>query len=130
MERLRDLFFVDVRAVRVGRVDEVDAQLDGAPQHVQRVLAVQRPAPDARPAQTHRAEAEPVDGQVAADGDRGCAHGEAFTTTTLPSASSRTMHPTSGCDPSHPASNAAATLTPRAMRPSKDRVLNATGLAP
>ena len=36
MQRLRDQLLADVRAVGVGGVDEVDAELDRAPQHGER----------------------------------------------------------------------------------------------
>ncbi len=64
VERLRDQLFADMRPVRVGRVDQVHAQLDRPPQHAQRVLAVGRVAPDPVADDPHRAEAEPVHGHV------------------------------------------------------------------
>ena len=56
--------------VGVGGVDEVDAELDRAAQDRLRLVAVGGRAPDAGAGDPHRAEAEAVDGQVAADTDR------------------------------------------------------------
>ncbi len=66
MEGLGDELLGDLRAVGVGGVDEVDAQLDGAAQHAPRLLLVVRRPPDAFAGQPHRAEAHAVDLQVAA----------------------------------------------------------------
>ena len=54
--------------VGVGGVDEGDAELDGAAQHADALVAVGRRAPDARAGELHGAVAEAVDGQVAAQG--------------------------------------------------------------
>jgi len=56
VQRLCDLLFVDVRAVRVGSVDKLQAQLERAAQHAQRILAIGRPSPNARAAEAHSAE--------------------------------------------------------------------------
>ena len=48
VQRLGDELLGDVRAVAVGGVDEVDAELDGAAQHGDRGVVVGRRAPDAR----------------------------------------------------------------------------------
>ena len=70
VQRSRDELLGDVRAVAVGRVDEVDAELDRAPQHRDRGVVVARRAPDALAGDPHRAEAEAVDLEVAADRER------------------------------------------------------------
>ena len=57
----------DLGAVGVGGVDEIDAQLDRAAQDGDRLAVVGRLAPDAVAGDLHRAEAEPVDGKIAAD---------------------------------------------------------------
>ena len=67
MQRLADQILADVRAVRVRGVDQVDAELDRAPQDGERLLAVGRLAPDAGAGDLHRPEAEPMHGQIAAD---------------------------------------------------------------
>src|SRR5207247_7981092 len=55
-----------LRAVRVGGIDQVDPELDGTAQHDDRFADVGWFAPDPLPGEPHRAEAEAVDGQVAA----------------------------------------------------------------
>ena len=73
MQRLANDVLGDVGAVGVGGVDEVHAQFDGAAQHPDAFVAVGGRAPHALAGQAHCAEAEPVDGQVAAEGERaGC----------------------------------------------------------
>ena len=54
-----------IRSVRVGRVDEIDAQLDGAPQDAQGEIAIPRGSPHAAPRKLHRPETEPVHRQRA-----------------------------------------------------------------
>ena len=70
MQRLADQFLGDVRAVGVGGVDEVDAELDGAAQHADAFVVVVRRAPDTLAGQAHGAESEAVDREVAADAER------------------------------------------------------------
>ncbi len=70
VQRLGDEDLAHLRAIRVGGVDEVDAQLDGAAQHRLRGFAVGRVAPDPPSCDAHRAVAEAVDGEVTADRDR------------------------------------------------------------
>ena len=48
MQRLGDQLLADVRTVRVGGVDEVDAELDGPAEHRLGLVAVAGLAPDAR----------------------------------------------------------------------------------
>ena len=69
-ERLGDERLADIRTVGVGGVDEVHAALDRAPEHRLRGVPVRGLAPDPCPGDAHRAEAEPVDGEVTADIDR------------------------------------------------------------
>ncbi len=61
MQRLADDVLGYVGTVRVGGVDEVDAELDSAAQHPHGFAAVGGRAPDALAGQAHCAEAEPVD---------------------------------------------------------------------
>ena len=67
MQRLADQPLRHVRAVAVGGVDEVDAQLGDAPQRAQHFRAVGGLAPDAAPGDAHGAEAETVDRDLAAN---------------------------------------------------------------
>src|SRR4051812_42399622 len=67
VERLRYQAFGDLRPVRVGRVDEVHAELDGPLEDAAALVGVVRLAPDPAPGQLHRAEAGPLPGQLAAD---------------------------------------------------------------
>lgn len=62
MQRLADQLLGDVGAIRVGGVDEVDPEFDGATQHPQAFIAVLRRTPDPLAGQPHCAEAQPVDG--------------------------------------------------------------------
>jgi hypothetical protein len=71
MQRLGDELLADVRPVAVGRVDEVDAELDGAPQDGERGVAVGGRAPDPVAGDPHRTEAETVHLEVPAE--RQCA---------------------------------------------------------
>src|SRR5207248_10672064 len=59
----------DLRTVGVGGIDESHAQLERPSQHPPALLWVLRLSPDARARETHRPEAEPVDGEVAAEVD-------------------------------------------------------------
>src|SRR5260370_9397383 len=63
-ERLPDDLVGDVRAVGVGRVDVVDAQLDRGPQYLDRSRAVARRPEDAGAGELHRAVADPVEVEV------------------------------------------------------------------
>jgi hypothetical protein len=67
VQRLPDQQLGDERAVRVRRVDEVDAQLDRPPQHPHRAVGVGRVAPHAGAGELHRPEPESHDRQVAAE---------------------------------------------------------------
>jgi hypothetical protein len=67
VERLLDQLFGHDRPVRVGGVDEVDAQLDRAPQHAYGLLGVLRVTPDTGPGELHRAVAEPGHRYLAAE---------------------------------------------------------------
>ena len=46
-----------------------DAEFDGTPQHADAFVVVVRRPPDALAGEAHGAEAEPVDGEVAAEGE-------------------------------------------------------------
>jgi len=63
-ERFPDDLVGDVRAVSVGRVDVVDAQLDRGPQYLDRGRAVARRPEDAGAGELHRAIADPVEIEV------------------------------------------------------------------
>ncbi len=67
MQRFGYETLIDVRSVGVGRIDEVDAQLQRSQQHAACGLAILRLAPDARAGQPHRTEAEAIHVQVAAE---------------------------------------------------------------
>src|SRR5207248_271142 len=66
VERLGDEPLAHLGAVGVGRIDEVDTELDGPVQHGDRFAWVARLAPNAPAGEPHGAEAETVDGQLAA----------------------------------------------------------------
>src|SRR4051812_6275679 len=67
IQNLVDEFFADMRAVRVGGVDEVHAQLDGAAKHRLGLIRIGWRPPDTGPGDAHGPESEPVDGEVAAE---------------------------------------------------------------
>ena len=69
MERLGDQVLAHLRAVRVRRVDQVDAELDDAPEEALGLLRVVGRAPDAVARDPHGAEAEAVNLEVTADGE-------------------------------------------------------------
>ena len=75
MQRLADQVFADERSVRVRRVDEVDPELRQPPQDTQRLVSIVRLTPDALARDAHRAEAESIDGEVAADVERAAGRG-------------------------------------------------------
>src|SRR5271156_959472 len=64
---LGDEFFADARAVRISRVDKVDAELTGAAQHRQRACTILGRPPDAVSGDAHRAEAQTIDGEFTAE---------------------------------------------------------------
>ena len=74
VQRLGDLELVDVRPVRVGRVDQRDAELDDSPQHRERALPVVGPADDPGAAQAHRAVAEASHLELAGERERSRRH--------------------------------------------------------
>jgi hypothetical protein len=67
VQRLADELFTDVRAVGVGRVDEVDAEFDRSPQYREGLVAVLRFAPNAGAGDLHSAVAEAVHREIAAE---------------------------------------------------------------
>src|SRR5262249_20238035 len=69
IQRLGDQLFTHFRPVGVGCVDQVDAELDGAPQYPDRLVPVLRLAPDTGTGDLHRAEAQPGHGPVPAAGE-------------------------------------------------------------
>ena len=66
IEGLGDEALAHRRAVGVGRVDQIDAELERPPQHGDRLGVVARLAPDSLAREPHRAEAEAMDGAIAA----------------------------------------------------------------
>ena len=66
MERFCYEQFACFRPVRIGRVDQVHTEFDGAPQDFERVLSIRRPTPNPFPGDAHRAEAEPIDREIGA----------------------------------------------------------------
>src|SRR5207244_13005998 len=66
MERLGYEQFACFRPVGVGGVDQVDTEFDSAPQNFERVLSIRRPTPNAFPGYPHRAKAETIDREIAA----------------------------------------------------------------
>ena len=69
VERLGDQVLAHLRAVRVGRVDQVDAELHDAPEEALGLLRIVGRAPDALPGDPHGAEPEAVNLEVTADGE-------------------------------------------------------------
>jgi len=69
IESFRDEALTDLGPVRVGRIDQVDAKVESPAQDAPALVKVCGFAPDARARETHRAEAQAVDRQVAAQGD-------------------------------------------------------------
>jgi hypothetical protein len=86
VERLAQQILGDERPVGIGCVEQVDAELDRAAQHRYRGGSVARLAPHTGAWQLHRAVAESVYGQLAAeregaaglDGGSGGRHGSSF----------------------------------------------------
>jgi hypothetical protein len=70
MQGFRDQTLAHLGAVGVRRVDEVDAELEGASQDSLRSPGIARLAPDARSRDSHRAVADAPNGQVASEQDR------------------------------------------------------------
>ena len=67
MERLGDQPFADFGAIGIRRIDEVNAQVDGAAQDAAAFLGVGWLAPNAFARNAHGAIAEPVDRKIVAD---------------------------------------------------------------
>src|ERR687897_248603 len=67
VERLGDQVLTHLGPVRVGRVDQVDAELNDAPKDPFRLVRILGRAPDAPSRDPHSAEAETVDLEVPAD---------------------------------------------------------------
>src|SRR6266516_7392702 len=103
MKRLRDELFAHLGSVGVRRVDQCDAELHGPTHDGDRLVVIARLSPNPLARDPHGAEAEAVDRQVAADGERaaprsgakvvlrgrgiGIAHGDLSTFTRTTSAS-------------------------------------------
>src|SRR5215468_9772164 len=64
VERFADQVLGDVRAVAIGRVDEVDADLGKPAQRGQRCLTIGRRSPDAGPRDAHGAIAKTMDRDI------------------------------------------------------------------
>ena len=69
VEGLRDEALAHRWAVGVGSIHQIDAQLQRASQHGDRLVVVARLAPDSLPGEPHGAEAQPVDAALAAQGE-------------------------------------------------------------
>ena len=65
VERLGDQLLADIRAVRVGGVDQVDAEFDSSPEDGDRLVVVGRRAPDPRSRDPHRPEPKPAHPAIA-----------------------------------------------------------------
>ena len=66
MKRLGDQQFAGFRPVSIGRVDQVHTEFDRASQNFERIVAVSRPTPNAFAGDAHRAKAEAIDREIAA----------------------------------------------------------------
>jgi hypothetical protein len=66
MKRLRDQQFADFGAVSVGGVDKVHTELDDPTQNFERIFSISRPTPDAFAGDPHRAKAESINREIAA----------------------------------------------------------------
>lgn len=64
MQCLGDELFADIRAIRLGSVDEGGSQLHRASQHSQRLRSISRCSPHARAGDPHRTEPETMDRQI------------------------------------------------------------------
>ena len=82
VQRLADQVLGEVGPVGIGRVDEIDAEFGQAPERAQRFGAVLWRSPDSAPDDAHRAEAETVDLERAADAEasglRSVDHGDSL----------------------------------------------------
>src|SRR5437763_14328553 len=65
--------FARVRPVRIGCVDQIDAQLGRASENLERVRSIWPPPPTAFPGDTPSAKTKPVHGQIAAE-FKSCVH--------------------------------------------------------
>src|SRR5216683_823575 len=78
MQGLRNEPLGDKGAVRVGRVDEVDAQVHSAPKNSNALGRVFGFTPDSLARQTHRAETKAMDGRLVADFENPALRGRAL----------------------------------------------------
>src|ERR1700722_15028270 len=79
IQRLRNDLFAHVWAIGIRGIDEIDTQLERAPQHPQRLAAISRRTPHARARQAHRTKAEPADAKITAEHEcPGCCGGGTF----------------------------------------------------
>ena len=67
MQRFGDDFFAHVRTVGIRRIDEVDAQFDGAAQNANTLRAIGRLAPDSVSRDSHRTVSQARDSQIVPD---------------------------------------------------------------
>src|SRR2546423_1259094 len=70
IQRLADQSLTDLGSVGIRGVDEIDAKLQGAPQHPLAFLAIRRFTPDALAGEAHGPESKPFNGQVTSEVDR------------------------------------------------------------
>src|SRR5215470_7005817 len=64
-----DDFLAYIRAVGIGGVNKVDAEIDGAAKHADGFAAVSGLSPNALSSDTHRAEAEAIHFEIVADAE-------------------------------------------------------------
>src|SRR5450432_4358544 len=67
MERFRDQHFAHFSTVGVRRIDEINAHVDRALQHLLRFLPILRPTPNAVARNSHRSETQSIDWKISAD---------------------------------------------------------------
>ena len=67
MQRLGNDALAHPGAIGISRVDEVDSELDRSPKYSNRLAAILWLFPNSLAGNSHRAEAEPVDGKVTSD---------------------------------------------------------------
>jgi hypothetical protein len=67
MECFGDERFACLRTISIGRVDQVDTELDRAAQNLEGIGAIGGPAPDALAGDAHGAKAETIDEEIATE---------------------------------------------------------------
>jgi hypothetical protein len=67
VQRLRYDFFAHVRAIGIRGIDEIDSQLDSAPQHPDGLGPIRGLSPNSLPRNSHRAESQARNPKVVSD---------------------------------------------------------------